>query len=84
MPVLVTLVRVGSRTHAAERHLVLIFIRVARRGRVRTWGPAGYFDLPVTSLGAASGRGGVVSGPHVPTGVWFPSGTLLDLTPSSS
>jgi len=26
-------------------------------------------------------RKNLVSGPHVPTGVWFPSGTLPDLTP---
>ena len=47
-------------------------------GASRLFRPAGH------PLGAASDRGGVVSGPHVPTGVWFPSGTLLDLTPSSS
>ncbi len=58
MPVLVTLVRVGSRTHAAERHLLLISIRVARRGRVRTWEPAGYFDLPVTPREPRQAEGG--------------------------
>ena len=58
MPVLVTLVRVGSRTHAAERQLALIFIRVARCGRVRTWGSAGYFDLPVTPWEPRQAEGG--------------------------
>ena len=58
MPVLVTLVRVGPWTHAAERHLVLIFIRVARRGRVRTWEPAGCIDLPVTPWEPRQAEGG--------------------------